>query len=51
MWLIKTFENEVIVAESRIPKMALCGINVGNSKLFWKYWTNSDDKHITWPHS
>ena len=27
--------------------MAVSGVKVGNTKLFWKYQTNSDDKLST----
>ena len=31
--------------------MAVCRVKVGNTKLFWKYWTKSDHKHLIRPHS
>ena len=32
---------ESLPAESRIPKMAVCGVKVGKIVLFWKHWTKS----------
>ena len=26
--------------------MAVCGVKFGNTKVFWKYWTKSDQKHF-----
>ena len=47
MWLISILlfsKKELILTESRIPRMAVCGVKVGNIKVFWKHWTNSTIK-------
>ena len=39
MWLIKILlssENALLLTESRIPRTAVCGVKVGNIKVFWK---------------
>ena len=40
-----------LLAESRIPKLAVCGVNVGKIKPFGKHWTKPDHKHLTRSHS
>ena len=47
MWLINTLlllKMESLLADSRIQKMAACGVKVGNIKLFWKHCTKSAHK-------
>ena len=54
MWFIKILlfsKNELLLTESRISRMAVCGVKVGNTKVFWKQWTKSDHKHVTRSHS
>ena len=49
MWLIKTllfFRMKSLFAESRMPKMTVCGGKVGKLKIFWKHSTKSDHKHL-----
>ena len=54
MWLIKTllfFRMKSLFAESRMPKMTVCGGKVGKLKIFWKHSTKSDHKHLTRSHT
>ena len=37
--------------ESRNLKTAVCSVKASNTKLFWKYWTKSDHKHLIRSHS
>ena len=48
MWLVNTLlllKMESLLVDSRIQKMAACGVKVGNIKLFWKHCTRSAHKH------
>ena len=44
-------KKEFLLIESRIPRMTVCGVKVGNIKVFWKHWTKSNHKHLPQSHS
>ena len=36
-----------VIAYRSIPRIAVCGVEVGNIKIFRKHWTKSDHKHLS----
>ena len=45
------FKKWVIGYRIKNSTMAVCGVKVGNIKVFWKHGTKSDHKYLTRSHS
>ena len=46
MKILLSSKKELLLTESGIPRMAVCGVKVGNIKVFRKHWTKSDHKEL-----
>ena len=54
IWLIKILlfsKKGVIAHRIKNSKNTVCGVKVGNIKVFWKHWTKSNHKHLPQSHS